>query len=134
MMQLATSADNQPWCCTVIYVHDEKFNLYWASLPARRHSQEIKVNNKVAVAIPVKFDKGESVIGIQIEGIAEELPASEDIRVIGESYAAKFKRDSQWIEDIVSGKTEHRLYKLTPKSIYLFDEVNFPGGQRQKVL
>lgn len=134
MMQLATAVDGQPWCCTVYYVHDEQNNLYWASLPARRHSQEIEQNSRAAAAIAVKHVKGEPVVGIQMEGEAELLEPAEAIRPMAEKYAAKFGRDQQWIEDFVAGSTDHRLYKLTPNSIYLFDEVSFPGGQRQRVL
>lgn len=132
MMQLATVREGQPWCCTVYFVTDDEFNLYWASLPSRRHSQEVKKHPKVAVAIPVKFVKGEPVAGIQIAGIAEELPPSPDIRTITERYAAKFNRDTTWTEDFVAGKTEHRLYKLTPASYVLFDESNFPETPRQE--
>jgi len=77
---------------------------------------------------------GTPVIGIQIEGTAEVMPAPLADRTIAERYAAKFKRDQQWAEDFVAGKTEHQLYRLTPSSIYLFDEEHSPGGQHQKVL
>lgn len=133
MMQMATVCDGQPWCCTVYYVLDEAFNLHWASLPSRRHSQEIKNHNKVAAAIPVKFVNGEKVIGIQIEGTAEAVPASPGIRDITEAYAQKFKRDSQWVDDFTAGKTAHQLYKLTPSAFVLFDEENFPDDPRQEV-
>jgi uncharacterized protein YhbP (UPF0306 family) len=130
MMQLATVADGQPWCCTVYYVVDDELNLYWASLPTRRHSQEIAQHNKVAAAIPVKFINGEKVVGIQVEGTAEQVEPTPDIKKIAEKYATKFKRDGQWIDNFVAGKTEHRLYKLVPASFVLFDEQNFPGNPR----
>lgn len=133
-MQLATSAGNKPWVCNVYFLADDNHNLYWASLPTRRHSQEIENNPDVACAVVVKNIIGESVIGVQIEGSAEMLKPSDAIRELAQNYASKFKRDQQWVEDFVSGKTEHRLYKLTPSAIYLFDEQHFPGGQRQKVL
>lgn len=132
MMQLATVANGQPWCCTVYFVTDDDYNLYWASLPTRRHSQEVKNHPQVAVAIPVKFIKGETVAGIQIEGTAEELTPSPEIRAITERYAAKFNRDAAWVEDCVSGQTAHRLYKLTPTSYVLFDESNFPDNPRRE--
>lgn len=128
MMQVATVADDQPWCCTVYFVADDDQNLYWASLPTRRHSQEIKQHSKVAIAIPVKFVKGEPVAGIQMSGTAEELLPSEDIRPVAKQYAAKFARDEVWIEHFVAGGTQHRLYKFTPNTIALFDEVNFPDN------
>jgi hypothetical protein len=88
----------------------------------------------VAAAILVKGMIGEPVIGIQAEGAAEKLEPSTYPSSIVEEYAAKFKRDSDWTRDFMAGKTEHRLYKLTPSALYLFDEEHFPGGQRQKIL
>lgn len=131
MMQLATVADGQPWCCTVYFVVDADYSLYWASLPNRRHSREVKNHSQVAAAIPVKFVKGEPVAGLQIEGQAQELAPSPEIRDITERYAAKFDRDAAWVEDFVAGNTQHRLYKLTPASYVLFDESNFPETPRQ---
>jgi len=130
-MQLATVADGQPWICTVYFVADGERNLYWASLPNRRHSQEIGSNPKVAAAIKVKGVKGEPVIGIQVEGLAERLEAPD--KAIVQAYAKKFGRDAQWIKDMLQGSTQHRMYKLAPSAVYLFDEVNFPGGERQAV-
>ncbi len=132
-MQLATVNGDQPWCCTVYFVADDKLNLYWASLPSRRHSQEIAGHGKVAAAIPVKFVNGEKVGGIQVDGKAAEVPASEAIRPITEQYAAKFGRDAAWVDDFTAGRTEHRLYKLTPATIVIFDEENFAGDPRQPV-
>ncbi len=132
MMQLATVRDGQPWCCTVYYVVDDRYNLYWASLPTRRHSQEVKNHSQVAVAIPVHFVKGEKVAGLQIAGKAEELAPSPAIRSVAERYAAKFHRDRAWIEDVITGRTAHRLYKLTPAAYALFDEVNFPDDPRHE--
>ncbi len=131
MMQLATVSDGQPWCCTVYFVTDENYNLYWASVPSRRHSKEVNNHQQVAVAIPVKFVKGQPVAGLQIEGSAKELAPSPEIRAVAKSYATKFNRDATWVEDIVAGKTEHRLYKLTPTSYVLFDESNFRENPRQ---
>lgn len=132
MMQLATVADGQPWCCTVYFVIDDDDNLYWASLPSRRHSQEIAAHPQVAAAIPVKFIKGEPVAGLQIAGTAELLTPSPAIRGMVRRYAEKFNRDDAWVEDFTAGRTEHRLYKLTPSAIVLFDESNFPGAPRQE--
>jgi len=132
-MQLATVNGEQPWVCTVRFLADEQHNLYWASIPSRRHSQELEKHPQVGCAIVVHNVIGEPVIGIQIEGTAARQEPSENNRVLAERYAAKFKRDAQWVEDFIAGHTEHQLYKLTLSSIYLFDEQNFPGGQRQKL-
>jgi uncharacterized protein YhbP (UPF0306 family) len=133
-MQLATSVDDQPWACTVSYIADKERNLYWASVPSRRHSQELIQNPKVAATIVVKGVLGQPVIGIQLIGTAEELSPTNYPRGVVEAYAEKFIRNPQWVDDFMNGNTEHRLYKITPAEIYLFDEENFPGGQRQKIL
>lgn len=130
MMQLATSAGGQPWCCTVYYVHDDERNLYWASWPTRRHSQEIEANPNVAVAIPIKHTNGEKVVGIQAEGTAEKVVPSGANRPVVEAYAAKFGRDQTWIDNFTAGKNQHQLYKFTPANFVLFDDVNFPSDPR----
>lgn len=134
MIQLATVAGDQPWCCTVYFVADTERNLYWASLPSRRHSQEIAAHPQVAAAIPVKHVKGEPVCGLQFAGRAELLEPSEAIRPMAKAYAAKFKRDAQWVDDFVTGKTEHRLYKLAPHEVVMFNEVDFPENPRQRLI
>src|SRR5690606_14682804 len=83
-MQLATVAGNQPWVCTVYFVADDELNLYWLSWPTRRHSKELMGNSKVAAAIAIKQDQ--PIIGVQIEGIAEEV---EDAGVV-ESVVQKY--------------------------------------------
>jgi len=133
-LQLATVHDGRPWICTVYYLADSERNLYWASLPSRQHSQDIDTNPRVAAAILVRGVIGEPVIGIQAEGAAKKLEPSMYPPSIVEKYATKFKRGSDWVRDFIAGKTEHRLYELTPSALYLFDEEHFPGGQRQKIL
>jgi uncharacterized protein YhbP (UPF0306 family) len=134
MMQLATVHDGRPWCSTVYYVFDGEYNLYWASLPTRRHSQEIASEPRVAAAIAIKFTKGKPVVGIQVEGSAAELLPAEYPEDMVERYAEKFGRDEAWIKEFRDGTTAHRLYRLTPEHIEMFDEENFPGGRKMSVL
>lgn len=134
MMQLATVSDNQPWVCTVYFVHDGNHNLYWASLPNRQHSQHIRVHPRVAAAIAIEYTIGKKVIGIQIEGDAIALqPPDYDHRIV-KRYAKRFLRDKEWIKNFMAGNTQHRLYKLTPSAIFLFDEAHLPAGERHRVL
>jgi uncharacterized protein YhbP (UPF0306 family) len=133
MMQLATVSGDQPWVCTVYFVVDENFNLYWASLPSRRHSREIADHPKVAVAVPAVFVKGKPIAGLQIEGEAYVMNDTPAIKPIAEKYAKKFGRDKQWIEDMSNLKTEHRMYMLAPSKYVLFDEVNFPQNTRHEL-
>jgi uncharacterized protein YhbP (UPF0306 family) len=130
MMQIATVSGDQPWICTVYYVEDEQLNLYWLSFPSRRHSQEIADHGKVAVAVPIKFDK--PVIGVQAEGLAMAVT---DKAVVGKTmklYSERHNSGHNFYDSFIAGANEHVLYKFTPCKMFLFDEVNFPGGQRQE--
>jgi uncharacterized protein YhbP (UPF0306 family) len=130
MMQVATVSDGQPWICTVYGVEDDDLNLYWLSLPARRHSQEIEKHNKVAIAVPIKSDK--PVIGIQADGSAKAVKDKDEVAKIMKLYVEKYDSGKQFYDNFVAGNNEHWLYKFTPNKYYLFDEVNFPDGQKHE--
>lgn len=127
VMQLATVHNAMPWCASLYYILGDDGALYWASIPSRRHSIEILNNPCVAAAIVAKSEVDERVAGIQIEGTAKRISLADEIRPIAIKYAERFRRTPQWIEDFTSGKTEHCLYKLTPKKYVLFDENTFPN-------
>lgn len=131
MMQIATVNGGQPWICTVYFVEDEELNLYWLSLPTRRHSQEIAAYNKVAVAVPVKFDK--PVIGIQAEGLAEEVTDKQFIADVMRRYVERYNSGQQFYDRFVAGQNQHVLYRFMPASYVLFDEVSFPDDGRKEI-
>jgi uncharacterized protein YhbP (UPF0306 family) len=131
MMQVATIDGDQPWICTVYFVPDEQQNLYWLSLPTRRHSEEIAKHNMVAVAIAVKFDKN-PIIGIQAAGIVEVVKDAEVVKSVIEPYIEKYNRGMDFYDLFTAGKNEHVMYKFTPSKYELFDEVNFPDGQKHE--
>lgn len=133
-MQLATEKDGQPYVCSVYFVHDEKFNLYWASWPERRHSQRILNNSKVGAAIAVNTNKNEKVSGIQVIGAVSLCESKEEILPIARLYAEKFDMPQEWVEKFSLLKTRHRLYKLTPSVVELFDEDKFPDNPQQKII
>lgn len=132
MMQIASVSGDQPWICTVYFVADEEQNLYWLSLPSRRHSIEIKSNSKVAVAVPVEFDQ--PVIGLQSEGEATKVNNAEIIKNIMKLYVDKYGQGKDFYDNFLAGKNQHALYRFTPKSYVLFDEKNFSGNPRQEWL
>lgn len=130
-MQVASSVGGQPWVCTVYFVPDEELNLYWLSLPTRRHSQEVAKNPKIAISVPVKFDK-QPVIGISTEGQATIVSDGGVVKEVMASYVSKYKQGQDFHNNFLEGKNQHMLYKFTPKSFVLFDEVNFPDDARQQ--
>jgi uncharacterized protein YhbP (UPF0306 family) len=130
MMQIATVDNGQPWICTVYYVEDEDLNLYWLSHPTRRHSKEIEKHNKVAIAVPVKFDK--PVTGIQAEGKVEVVEDTDEIAKVMRDYVNKYDSGRQFYDNFVAGKNEHYLYKFTPKKYKLFDENTFKDNPEKE--
>jgi uncharacterized protein YhbP (UPF0306 family) len=131
VMQVATSADSRPWVCSVYFVPDDQHNLYWLSVPNRRHSSEIAKNNKIAIAIAVKFDKN-PIIGIQAEGSAAVVDDDETVKKVLPAYVEKYGNGKDFYELFKAGKNQHQLYKFTPKKYFLFDEVNFSDGQKHE--
>jgi uncharacterized protein YhbP (UPF0306 family) len=130
VMQLATSRENKPWVCSVYYVHDESLNLYWLSLPTRRHSQEISINPNVSIAIAVKQDL--PVIGIQAEGQASKIESLETVKRVMQKYVDKYGEGGDYYENFIARTNKHQLYMFKPSKFYLFDEYNFSGKDSQQ--
>lgn len=122
-MQLATAADGKPWIATVYFVADN-LNLYWLSWPERRHSQELTKRADVAATVVVKTDI--PVIGVQLTGVAEEVTDEDTVTRIMTRYVAKYGTGDTFAKHFADGTNHHRLYKLTPREVQLFDEMNYP--------
>lgn len=130
VMQIATSVKDIPWVCSVYYVALEGC-IYWLSWPERRHSREIATNAQVAAAIVVKQDL--PVIGVQVEGVAEEVADADVVKTVMELYVAKYGSGAKFYDAFIKGENHHRMYRLTPRKIALFDEVNFPANDIQVI-
>lgn len=129
VMQLATVRDDGPWIATVYFVADSTGNVYWLSFPARRHSEDVAKDDRAAVAIAIKLDK--PVIGLQASGTVHEITDLETVQRVLPDYVAKYGSGVDFVERFARGEAEHRLYRFTPEEWWLFDEVHYPGGQRQ---
>lgn len=133
VMQLATSRENVPWISTVYFVADEQRNIYWLSLPERRHSEEIANNPRVAIAIAIKQDL--PVIGIQAEGSVAIVDDAAIVEKILASYVGKYDgAGKEFHQRFTEGKNKHQLYKLTPSSLVLFDEAHFKASPVQRII
>lgn len=131
LVQIATASDGRPWVCTVYFVVDNELNLYWLSYPARRHSQEIEQNSQVAAAVVVKADQ--PVVGVQLEGRVSVVSEGEVVKEVMGHYIRKYDAGKDFYNHFIHGTNKHHLYKCTPNKVYLFDEVNFPEGERSEV-
>jgi len=130
VMQLATVGETgHPWISNVHFVSDKKGNIYWLSTEKRRHSVEISANMNVAISVVVKANM--PVIGIQAEGVAEKISDISTIGRIMPGYVKKHGNGKEFYKRALAGINEHKLYKMKPKVISLFDEVNFPKSAPQ---
>lgn len=129
VMQLATVNNGQPWICTVNYVYDDKFNVYWMSLKTRRHSQELRNHSQAAGAI-VKDPNVKRCL--HFTGIAKELSGA-DLEIAHKLYSEIYGDKPQRLAEAQSPDPDTRTYYvLEPNYIVLFDEVNFPDNPRQE--
>ena len=135
LMCLATAKDYKPWACTVWYVHDEDWNLYFISQKARRHSIELKENQNVAgtIVLPHVKGSGEKVRGLQFEGTARACKLTELMKA-HKLYISKYElaEDIPKLE-LLKLSLSYTYYKITPSVIVLFDEINFPDEPRQEL-
>ncbi|MGI9027315.1 MAG: hypothetical protein ACR2FM_00500, partial [Candidatus Saccharimonadales bacterium] len=96
---------------------------------ARRHSQELEKHAQVAAAIMIKPDM--PVVGMQIEGEAVRVTDQAELEVGVRVYDDRYQHDPDFYKDFTAGRREHKLYRLTPRSITLFSELDFPGTPQQ---
>lgn len=127
-MQLATIKDGQPWICTVYFVADTQFNLYWMSARERQHSVEIMNDSKVAITIVQDTERKQA---LQIIGNAHEVNDS-DLLQVHALYQDKFGSKDYDLNEIKQHKPTGRAYWVfKPTGISLWDEVNFPDRPKQ---
>lgn len=131
MLQIATVDGDQPWSSTVYYASDENLNLFWISKTDTRHSKEIHKHSKIAASIPIKFDDL-TVVGVQLEGVAELVENADEIKTGVKLYSDKFNRGGDWLKDFIAGNNPHKLYKIKPTLFVIFDRVNFPDDSRKE--
>jgi|GEM_PF-379466 len=130
-MQLATISNGQPWICTVYFVADEDFNLYWMSARERQHSREIAKNSKVAVAVVKDSERKQA---LQITGEACEV-SDESLEKVHTLYTVKYGPKDYDLNEIKRHLPEGRAYWMVkPTKMYFWDEVNFPDAPKQEVL
>ncbi|MFS8131246.1 MAG: pyridoxamine 5'-phosphate oxidase family protein [Candidatus Dojkabacteria bacterium] len=118
---LATSFDDSPWANPLWIKKDERWNLYFRSLPETLHMQNITTNKKVSVAI-YSSNQRKPLKGIQILGKAKILLTKPDIEEAMEYYLGK--KDDMTAEDYLS-ETNFKLVRITPLEIYIFDQEAF---------
>jgi uncharacterized protein len=78
VMTLATSDNNQPWCCSCFYVYDEKKNTFLVTSDAdTRHITEVTKQPHVAGAIALETTMVGKIQGVQFSGLMTEIKGEE---------------------------------------------------------
>jgi uncharacterized protein YhbP (UPF0306 family) len=134
-MSLATCVDNKPWVCEVHYAYDQELNLYFNSLPSRRHSQEITQNPYVSGNIVTQHGLGEKPQGIYFEGMAAMVEGPEEVETVLREYGGRFTDRADFTKAELSKDDGGRFYKITVSDFYVFDvrgELNPPGKHHLK--
>ncbi|MCU0667354.1 MAG: pyridoxamine 5'-phosphate oxidase family protein [Patescibacteria group bacterium] len=108
-----------PWAAPVWYVFDNALNIYWWSPVESIHSQNILNNGNIYITI---FDstlpEGKG-IGVYMKADATKLPAeeTEDVIKIYNASTTIYKLNM----NNCSGDAPTRLYKATPKQLWIND-------------
>jgi nitroimidazol reductase NimA-like FMN-containing flavoprotein (pyridoxamine 5'-phosphate oxidase superfamily) len=131
-MSLATVSDDAPWVCEVHFVYDDNLNLYFRSLPTRRHSQEIAVNPKVAGNIVRQHALGEYPHAIYFEGTAKLLDDPLEQKKIFPAFRDRLQMNETILEDAQQADG-HKFYKITVKNWYAFGKFGGQSGQKYKL-
>ena len=127
-MQLATVHDGNPWLCTVYFVADDNFNLYWTSGRSRQHSLEILTNPSAAVTVVRDTERKQA---LQIVWQAYEV-SDDELEKVHELYQSKFGAKDYDLEVMKKHDPEGRSYwMLKPTRISFWDVVNFPESPKQ---
>lgn len=128
VMQLATLGEDQPWICTVNFVADDQFNIYWTSAKSRQHSKELIAHPKAAIAIVKDPERKQ---GLQIIGEGR-IVAKEDLERVNKLYGDKFGNKPERLAEVRANTPDGRAYWVfTPTKVSLWDEVNFPDKPKQ---
>ena len=126
-MSLATCGDNKPWVCEVHFVYDDDLNIYWRSLPDRRHSQEIAANPNVAGNIVEQHRQGEQPRGLYFEGTAERLSGLTEESPEYQLFVQRFGLGPEILDN------PHMFYKATISDWYVFDARESSPSQKYRL-
>lgn len=125
-MSLGTCADNKPWVCEVHFAYDEDLNLYFRSLPSRRHSQEIAANPNVAGNIVRQHALTDVPHGIYFEGTAEMITDDAERQRVFPYLQKRLNSPESKLEE-ARDPNGHQFYKITVSKWYAFGQF---GGDK----
>jgi len=121
----SVGTDGRPWAWEVHFAFDDDLNLYWVSVPAVRHSQELAANPHIAGTIVKQHALGEVPRGVSFEGTVEVL---QDVTAEHPAFKAYTSRFADRTEAVLDGYAHdgpgaRRIYKISVSDYYLADTI-----------
>jgi len=134
-LALATTGLDGLWNNAVYFAWDERLSLYFMSMPASRHMQNIAANGEASVAI---FSTAQSpqarAVGMQLRGTARILPDS----AVPAAHRVYFDRAPiingipHKLEEFLGASAAWKLVQITPQEIGYFNSEIF--GENREVV
>lgn len=127
-MSLGTASNNIPWVSEVHFAYDNDLNIYFVSLPSKRHSQEIAVNPTVAGSIVDKYGLDDHVVGVYFDGVATHLSAGPDMDIA--AACLKYRLDMDDVSKEAARPDGHQIYMIRVKNWHVFGEFHDQPPQK----
>lgn len=121
VMTVATYGSEGLWAAAVFYVNDELRALHFVSSPRSRHCVNVAGNPRVCATVHDNCDDWTRIRGVQLEGHAAEVDASESERV-RRLYATKFPMiGAKTPAAIAEALSRVRWYTVVPERCWFVD-------------
>ena len=134
VMTLATHGSEGLWAAAVFYVNDELRALHFVSSPRSRHCINLADNARVCATVQKDYDDWTQIRGVQLEGRAEEVPASEREHV-RRRYASRFPMiGGKAPAAIAEALTRVSWYSVVPERCWFVDNSRGFGHRDEVVL
>jgi uncharacterized protein YhbP (UPF0306 family) len=124
-MSLGTvNEEGVAWVSPVVYAYDNRFCLYFMSLPKSRHGENIRNNSRISTAIYDSHQNFGEGVGLQIEGEVKLVPVWETAKAFKCYFARK------WPYGCLTNVTDfkrfykvykYRFYKIRPTQVWMND-------------
>lgn len=127
----SSSKDGEPWISPVFYGYDEDYNIYWISDKDAKHSELIRNNPQVSIAIfnsQLPEGKADCVyLQAKVEEINDSVTAEKAFKIRDErANVEEFKVKN--VEE-VTGNGQWRVYKAIPYNISKLGKGEHINGQ-----
>ena len=116
-ISIATAAKEELWSASVIYVSDQKLNIYFISFDESKHIQDILKNKRVSATINQDVSDWMQIKGLQLQGVAYKVPEQHRKNILN-AYRQKFDSIHQLL-DLPKTDDEKKIAKQF-NSISLF--------------